>query len=112
MLYTYKAKCVTVVDGDVYDFLIDLGFNLTYKARVRLADASTPEIRAATEAERQHARSAKSFVERLMLDKTVTVTTHKSNVAFGRFLATVILPDNESLADKLGEADLLKRAEY
>lgn len=111
-MFTYKAKCLTVVDGDLFDFLIDLGFNLSYKIRVRLADASTPEIRASTEAERQHARSAKSFVERLMLDKTVTITTHKSPGVHGRYVATVILPDNESLGDKLRDADLLKRSEY
>jgi len=112
MLYTYKAKCINVVDGDTFDFMVDLGFNLTNKIRVRLADVDTPEIRASTEAERQHARAAKSFVERLMLDKTVTISTYKSPGIYGRYTAAVVLPDNESLGEKLGEADMLKKSEY
>lgn len=112
MLYTYKAKCTNVVDGDTFDFKVDLGFHLTKEIRVRLADVDTPEMRASTEAERQHARVAKSFVERLMLDKTVTITTSKGPGIYGRYTAAVVLPDNEDLGEKLGEADMLKKAEY
>lgn len=112
MFYTYKAKCISVVDGGLFDFIVDLGFNVTKKIRIRLADADIPEIRAATEAERQHARATKSFVERLMLDKTVTITTQKAPGVYDRYVATVILPDNESLGSKLGEANMLKFSKY
>ena len=112
MLYTYKAKCINVVDGDTFDFTVDLGFHLVKQIRVRLKGIDTPEMRASTEAERHHAREAKAFVERLMLDKSVTITTEKAPGIYGRFSAQVILGDNEDLADKLSEAKLAKLEEY
>jgi micrococcal nuclease len=45
-MYEYKIKeVVRVVDGDTVDILIDLGFDLTKKERVRLAGIDTPESR-------------------------------------------------------------------
>lgn len=110
MLYTYKAKCINVVDGDTFDFEVDLGFHLQKKIRVRLMEVDTPELRSAIEQERKHAREAKAFVETLLLDKQMTIHTEKSTGIYGRFSAQVILPDGESLADKLTEAKMLKKA--
>jgi micrococcal nuclease len=112
MLYTYRAKCINVVDGDTFDVIVDLGFHLSKRIRVRLSKVDTPEIRAATEAERRHAREAKAFVERLMLDRDVTIRTHKDVGIYGRYTAEVILAGNEDLGDKLQEAGLLKREDY
>ena len=40
----YRAYCKYIVDGDTFDFIIDLGmFTYTY-ATVRLRDIDTPEI--------------------------------------------------------------------
>jgi len=112
MLYTYKAKCVNVVDGDTFDFFVDLGFYMTKKIRVRLAEVDTPELRASTEAERRHAKVAKAFVETLILDKEVTIKTEKGVGIYGRYTAAVILPTGEELCDKLSDAEMLKKAEY
>jgi len=112
MLYTYKAKCINVVDGDTFDFMVDLGFYLTYKIRVRLKGIEIPEMRARTEQERQHAREAKAFVERLILDKTVTIESEKATGIYGRYGVHVILSGNEDLADKLYEAGFAKKEEY
>jgi micrococcal nuclease len=112
MIYTYRAKCINVVDGDTFDLDVDLGFFLTYRIRVRLKGADTPEIRAATEAERKHAREAKAFAQRLLLDKEVTIHTHKEVGIYGRYTASVVLPDGDDFADKLSEAALLKKVSY
>ena len=45
MLYTYN-----VVDGDTFDFDVDLGFYLTHRIRVRLAKVDTPATWAAIDA--------------------------------------------------------------
>ena len=34
-MYTYKAKCLRVVDGDTLDAQIDLGFDTYVKKRIR-----------------------------------------------------------------------------
>ena len=45
-MYEYKVKeVVKVVDGDTIDVVIDLGFDLSKKERVRLAGIDTPESR-------------------------------------------------------------------
>ena len=45
-MYTYKIKQITkVVDGDTVDVIIDLGFGLTKKERVRIAGIDAPESR-------------------------------------------------------------------
>ena len=40
-LYTYKAKCTKVIDGDTLDIVIDFGFNTYGKRRVRLLGVDT-----------------------------------------------------------------------
>lgn len=37
-MYKYKAKVLKVIDGDTVDLLIDLGFGISYKQRIRLLD--------------------------------------------------------------------------
>ena len=45
-MYEYAIqKVVKVVDGDTIDIIIDLGFDLTKKERVRLAGIDAPESR-------------------------------------------------------------------
>ena len=44
-MYTYKAKCTRVVDGDTIDAMIDLGFGVHVKKRIRLAGINAPESR-------------------------------------------------------------------
>ncbi len=43
MLYKYKCKVARWIDGDTVDLFIDLGFNLIFKQRIRLARVDTPE---------------------------------------------------------------------
>ena len=44
-MYNYNAKCVRVVDGDTIDAMIDLGFGVHIKKRIRLAGINAPESR-------------------------------------------------------------------
>ena len=45
-MYTYKIKEITkVVDGDTLDAIIDLGFGITKKERIRIAAIDAPETR-------------------------------------------------------------------
>ena len=43
-MYIYKCEIVKVIDGDTLDVLIDLGFNIKMKERVRLLGVDTPEV--------------------------------------------------------------------
>ena len=47
-LYTYKATCVRVYDGDSVTLDIQLGFNMAMlNQKIRLFGINTPEIRGA-----------------------------------------------------------------
>lgn len=42
-LYTFKANCYGVVDGDTIDVMIDFGFDIWGDRRLRLLNVDTPE---------------------------------------------------------------------
>lgn len=98
-LYTYRAVCVNVVDGDTVDLVIDKGFNDTTTRRIRLVGIDTPE-RGQT-----GYQEAKDFVVSLILEKDCYLQSYKSE-AFGRWLGEIfyeqdgeILSLNQSLLD-------------
>ena len=66
-MYNYNATCVRVVDGDTIDAMIDLGFGVHVKKRIRLAGINAPESRTRNKVEKKLGLAAK---ERLieMLD--------------------------------------------
>ena len=43
-MYVYRCEIVKVIDGDTLDVIIDLGFNIKMKERVRLLGIDTPEV--------------------------------------------------------------------
>ena len=62
MRYFYAAKVARVVDGDTIDFMIDLGFGIYHKVRVRLYGVNTPETRTRDELEKAAGLAAKDYV--------------------------------------------------
>ena len=62
-MYEYQVKeIVRVVDGDTVDVIIDLGFSLTKKERVRLAGIDAPESRTTDLEEKELGLDAKEFL--------------------------------------------------
>ena len=43
--FWYGATVLKVIDGDTIELMIDLGFNIHHKIRVRLYGVNTPESR-------------------------------------------------------------------
>ena len=71
-MYEYAIKeIVKVVDGDTVDIVIDLGFNLSKKERVRLAGIDTPESRTRDLEEKAMGLEAKDFLTRRLNDGMV-----------------------------------------
>ena len=66
-MYEYKIKeIVKIVDGDTIDILIDLGFGLTKKERVRLAGIDTPESRTTNLEEKAMGLEAKEVLTKML----------------------------------------------
>jgi len=93
--FWYTATLVKVVDGDTIDVMIDLGFKIHHKARVRLYGINTPESRTKDLAEKQLGLKAKSFTEDwLIRHKKFTIhTIAGKDDKYGRVLALVYSGD-------------------
>jgi micrococcal nuclease len=94
-MYEYHVKKVTnVVDGDTIDVEIDLGFDISFSSRVRLAGIDTPESRTTDKAEKVLGLEAKEYVKSKIKDaKVVVIKTEKmdSSEKYGRILGWVFL---------------------
>ena len=62
--FSYRVSKVTkVVDGDTIDVILDMGFDILYKQRVRLYGIDTPESRTRDLTEKVYGNLAKNFVK-------------------------------------------------
>ena len=98
-MYEYRVKKVlAVVDGDTIDVDIDLGFNVSYTQRVRLAGIDTPESRTKDLKEKALGLEVKEHLKKQLKDAlTVTIKTEKpdSSEKYGRILGWLYINDDE-----------------
>lgn len=110
--YQYSAETVRVIDGDTIDVILDYGFSLKQKMRLRLAHIDTPELRSSDPDERDRAQKAKQFVmERMfrsdgdpndpkpvpLVVKTIKTKAGVERQTFGRYVAEVYYLSADSL---------------
>ena len=97
-MYEYFVKNVTsVVDGDTIDVVIDLGFDIMFASRVRLAGIDTPESRTTDKAEKVLGLESKEYLKKYLKDaKSVIIKTEKmdSSEKYGRILGWVYVDGN------------------
>ena len=113
-MYEYKAKLLRVIDGDTIDCVIDLGFDVRLKERVRLKGIDTPEVRTRDLEEKAKGLAAKERVQKAFQysnDFTIITELDKKG-KYGRILGTIMLPDrkislNQMLLDE-GHAEVYK----
>lgn len=87
--YWYTGKVLNVVDGDTVDLMIDLGFSIHHKIRVRLYGVNTPESRTKDAAEKEMGLKAKEYTKDWLHNhETVFIkTVVDKNEKYGRVLA-------------------------
>jgi micrococcal nuclease len=105
-MYEYFIKEVkNVVDGDTIDVIIDLGFDILFASRVRLAGIDTPESRTTDKAEKALGIEAKEYLKKQLKDaKSVVIRTEKMNSSekYGRILGWVYVNgESESVNNKM-----------
>jgi micrococcal nuclease len=105
-MYEYFVKEVkNVVDGDTIDVVIDLGFDILFASRVRLAGIDTPESRTTDKAEKALGLEAKEYLKKQLKDaKSVVIRTEKmdSSEKYGRILGWVYVNgESESVNNKM-----------
>ena len=62
-MYEYACSVDRVVDGDTCDVVLDLGFNILHKCRVRLYGIDTPESRTRDKDEKARGFLAKDYLK-------------------------------------------------
>jgi micrococcal nuclease len=101
----YVRKVDNVVDGDTIDVLIDLGFDILFQSRVRLAGIDTPESRTKDLKEKALGIESKEYLKKALKDaKSVVIKTEKmdSSEKYGRILGWVYVNgDTVSLNDMM-----------
>ena len=97
-MYEYHVKKVNkVVDGDTIDVDIDLGFDVSFSSRVRLAGIDTPESRTTDLKEKTLGLEVKEKIKKeIAAAKDIVIKTEKpdSSEKYGRILGWVFLDGN------------------
>jgi micrococcal nuclease len=94
-MYEYRVKQVLkVVDGDTIDVVIDLGFDISFTSRVRLAGIDTPESRTTDAREKILGLEVKEYLKKALDGATdIVIRTEKvdSSEKYGRILGWLFI---------------------
>lgn len=89
--YTYKVnEVLRVIDGDTVDIMIDVGFYMLIRKRIRMLDIDTEELRGGTIATKKRAKAAKlRLIEMLDSGDVYIKTKMDATGKYGRLLGTL-----------------------
>jgi len=108
-MYEYRVKKVTgVVDGDTIDVELDLGFNISYSQRVRLAGIDTPESRTKDKVEKALGLESKQRLKDVLSKAEVVVIKTElpdSSEKYGRILGWLFVDGAEKSVNEALVAD-------
>jgi len=100
--FVYRATLDRVVDGDTFDCILDLGFDVKlHKQRVRLHGIDTPESRTRDLAEKKLGLAAKERLKELCVG-SFKVKSHGKG-KYGRILGTPYTEDGKDICKILIE---------
>lgn len=101
-MYEYNASLVRVIDGDTYEFRVDLGFGASFVEKFRLYGADTPEVYGKYASE--EGRTVSAVVKRIFAfnDPVLTIKTFKDKKGkYGRYLVDVLITVDEDGDDSM-----------
>ncbi len=106
-MYEYDVEVLRVVDGDTVDVMVDLGFDVWIKNRLRLEGIDAPETRTRDLEEKKLGYIAKDELIRILgdaqaNDQRIWIKSHDVG-KYGRALATIYVEDlnvNQYLLDE------------
>ena len=104
-MYEYNFKLLKIVDGDTVDGIIDLGFDVSVKKRVRLVGINAPETclqrsiacpKERKEEKRKGIAAKHKLAELLRNQSKITIKTQLDKSGkFGRVLGTLFTHEND-----------------
>ncbi len=101
-LFVYKAQILGYVDGDTLDVLIDLGFSMFIKIRIRLRGINCGELEKNSGKASLAARAKAFIIQKLSACEFVVIKTFKSDI-YGRYLADLLYHPDFTTKDDVAE---------
>jgi|TARA_R100000458_G_C8268581_1_gene243416 micrococcal nuclease len=93
-MFQYNARLIRVIDGDTVDAMIDLGFSIWSKKRIRLFGINAPESRTRDLQEKKMGLAAKERLKELLEASKGEFTLISHGVGkYGRCLGTLLIDD-------------------
>ena len=102
-MYEYRVSEIgKIVDGDTVDCVLDLGFGMFCKQRIRLHGIDAPEIHSKDQREKRLADESLGFVTRWISEnsKNLIVETFKDD-KYGRLLGRFRTQDGRCINDEM-----------
>ena len=101
--HIYSAKLVRVVDGDTADAMIDLGFNVWVKNRIRFMGVDAWESRTRNKEEKVKGLAAKAYVKDILENSDEGKFLLKSHGVgkYGRVLGELFVKGNDTSVNEL-----------
>jgi len=94
-MYQYRAKLIKVVDGDTVDAMIDLGFGVWTKKRIRLGGIDAWESRTRDKEEKAKGLKAKEYLKQLLDDHGNEFIIESTEVGkYGRCIGYIFVGDD------------------
>jgi len=107
--YHYNAHIIKVYDGDTVTAIVDCGFSIKLKIRVRLYGINTPEVRGK---ERPEGLKSRDYLRGLILNKDIILETIKDKKGkYGRYIGIIHL-DGKNINELLVENKYAVKKDY
>jgi len=102
-LYVYRAKVVSVYDGDTIRADIDLGLSTwVQKEKLRLARINAPELRGD---ERPAGLQSRDFLRERIQDRDILIETIKDKKGkYGRYIAEIWVKNDSGMYENMNDA--------
>jgi micrococcal nuclease len=102
-MYTYQCNTIRVIDGNTVDAIIDLGFNVTIRQRIKLYGANVKDIRSLDEAEKAKAVASKNRLSELLGNEFICETILNKRGKAGRIMGNLYTVDSQGNKNSVSE---------
>ncbi len=101
----FRGVIQRVVDGDTLYILLDCSFSIYTFHSIRIANIDSPELFSGPPEERARGKAAKEYLESIAPPGTkCLLRTDKDKTTFGRYLASILLPNGTDMANEMVRA--------
>ena len=100
--FSYNATVVKIIDGDTVDALVDVGFSIMTKKRIRFRGINTPESRTRDKEEKVRGLAAKDRVVELLSENDNKFVLKSYGVGkYGRCLGELFVEGHEESVNQV-----------